>query len=204
MSITLFTGTPGSGKSFHCTEIVVNSLKKGINIITNYPIDTSKIKDMKGEYIHLSEKYITVEYLKKHAKKYHVKGKEKQTIVIIDEAQLLFNSRDWNSPDRKEWCSFFTIHRHLGFDFILATQKDDFIDKQIRGLIEYNHIHRNLKKSKLNNIFPFMPTIFVEIVVWYSNNMKISSRFFRYKNYIGEVYDSYIFFDKLLKDVTTS
>ena len=46
MSITLFTGTPGSGKSFHCTEIVVNSLKKGINIITNYPIDTTKIKNL--------------------------------------------------------------------------------------------------------------------------------------------------------------
>lgn len=200
MSITLFTGTPGSGKSFHCTKIVKDSLERGINIITNYPIDIDSI-DFKGQYIHLTENEITVDFLKRFAKKNHVKGKEKQTIVIIDEAQLLFNARDWNIPSRKEWCSFFTVHRHLGFDFILATQVDEYLDKQIRGLIEYNHIHRNIKKSKLGNIFPFMPTVFIEVIYWYSNNMRITSNFFTFNDNIGKLYDSYIFFDKLLSDI---
>ena len=44
MSITLYTGSPGSGKSLHCTENIINCLEKGINVISNYSIAIEKIK----------------------------------------------------------------------------------------------------------------------------------------------------------------
>lgn len=197
MSISLYTGSPGSGKSLHCTSNIIKCLEKGINVISNYSIDVSKI-DCKGIYIHLTDSDITVEYLIDFALNHHVKGKEFQTVVVLDEAQLKFNSRSWQEKNRILWTKFFTVHRHLGYEVIMATQKDTFLDSQIRGLVEYEFIHKNLKKSKLGDLFPFMPNFFICIKVWYHSKMKISVSYFLMHNKVISCYDSYIMFDKVM------
>lgn len=201
MAISLYTGSPGSGKSLHCTENIINALEKGINVISNYSINTSVLKMPPDTlYVHLTDEKITIDYLIKFARKNHVKGKEGQTMLVMDEAQLKFNSRAWHEKNRVEWNKFFTVHRHLGYEIIMATQKDTFLDSQIRGLIEYEYIHKNLKKSKLNNIFPFMPNIFVCIQYWYLSKMKIAASYFLMKEKVIKSYDSYIMFDKILSE----
>ena len=124
MSITLYTGSPGSGKSLHCTENIINSLKKGINVISNYSINIDSISNCLGMYVHKTDEEITVDFLIEFARKNHVKGKENQTLIVIDEAQLKFNSRAWQDKSRVKWNKFFTVHRHLGYEIILATQKE--------------------------------------------------------------------------------
>lgn len=47
---------------------------------------------------------------------------EKQTLIILDECQIIFNPRSWNRKDRLKWIEFFTVHRHYGFEIILVTQ----------------------------------------------------------------------------------
>ena len=137
MSISLYTGSPGSGKSLHCTENIIRSLEKGINVISNYSIDVSKICKIDNcSYVHLSDEQISVDFLIDYALENHTKGKEGQTLVVIDEAQLKFNSRAWQDKSRVAWNKFFTVHRHLGYEIIMATQKDTFLDSQLRGLIE--------------------------------------------------------------------
>ena len=69
---------------------------------------------------------------------------EDSILLIIDEAQMLFNPRDWNAKDRIEWLKFFQVHRHFGFSIILVSQSDMMLDKQIRALIEYEEIHRKV------------------------------------------------------------
>lgn len=199
MSISFYTGTPGSGKSYHCTKDIIEYLKRGRNVISNFPLNLDF--EYKGKFVLLEDDELTVEYLLVFAKMNHSKGCEGQTLVVVDEAQLKFNSRDWNNKGRSEWCSFFTVHRHLGYEFILSTQNDEFIDKQIRGLVEYNFNHRNLKKTKMGYIFPFMPTVFLCKQSWYVNNTKIALNYGFYHQKIGNKYDSYVFFDKILSDV---
>lgn len=202
MSISLYTGSPGSGKSLHCTENIIRSLEKGINVISNYSIDVSKIcKSDNCNYVHLSDEQISVDFLIDYALENHIKGKEGQTLVVIDEAQLKFNSRAWQDKSRVAWNKFFTVHRHLGYEIIMATQKDTFLDSQLRGLIEYEFIHKNLKKSKLNDLFPFMPNFFVCIKYWYHSKMKIGASYFLMKKKVINCYDSYIMFDKVVDEL---
>lgn len=197
MSISLYTGTPGGGKSYHCTKVILEYLKRGKNVISNFPVAPQE----SGKFILMNDKDLNVDYLLIYAKINHIKGKENQTLIIIDEAQLKFNSRDWANKDRSGWCSFLTVHRHLGYEIILATQCADFIDKQIRGLVEYEYKHKNLKKTKLGLIFPFMPTFFMCVQWHYTSKMKMEVNSFFYNQKIGSQYDSYVFFDKLLKDI---
>lgn len=203
MSITLYTGSPGSGKSLDCTEKIIFNLENGVNVISNYNISISHINKIKGKLYVKTDEEITVSYLINFAKKYHIKGKENQTLIVLDEAQLKFNSRAWQDKSRVAWNKFFTVHRHLGYEIILATQKDTFLDSQLRGLIEYEVIHKNIKKSKLGLIFPFMPNWFVSITYWYQSRMKVNVRYFLLKNKVVAAYDSYIMFDKILNELNT-
>lgn len=43
MTISLYSGTPGSGKSLHATERIRARLKRGLPVIANYNLDKTKI-----------------------------------------------------------------------------------------------------------------------------------------------------------------
>ena len=133
--IDLYSGTPGSGKSLYATYYLIRQLKIGRGVIANFDINQDYFKKpVKFTYKDNSE--LTVDYLVKYSKENHKPNKEHQTTVIFDEAGVKFNVRDWDVQDRMQWVKFFTLHRKLGFDFILISQYDKMIDKQIRALIE--------------------------------------------------------------------
>lgn len=145
--IYLYSGTPGSGKSLHMAQDIYWWVKNGHTCIANFDINIEKIRKPKGQFIYLDNMHISPELLIKFSKVYfsdHV-FKEGSIRLYLDEAQLLFNAREWNSRGRKEWLSFFTQHRKYGYDVFLVAQFDKMIDKQIRSLIEYEYIHRKLK-----------------------------------------------------------
>lgn len=73
---------------------------------------------------------------------------EKQTLLVIDEAQIIFNSRSWQSRNRQEWVTFFTQHRKYGFEIIIISQFQTLIDKQIRGCFEFEVMHRKVMNYK--------------------------------------------------------
>ena len=92
---------------------------------------------------------LTVQALTDYARKNHKIGKEGQTLVVIDECQVKFNSRDFGKKDRMDWVVFFTQHRKYGFDpFILIAQYDRMIDRQITCLIESEHKHRKVEQLR--------------------------------------------------------
>jgi len=78
--------------------------------------------------------------------------KEGMGQLFLDEAQLLFNSRDWQK--NKGFIEFFTQHRKLGWDVTLVAHDISMIDKQIRALIELESRARNLSKCKLFGLIP--------------------------------------------------
>jgi len=79
---------------------------------------------------------------------YKDKGKysEGSGLLILDECQLIFNSRKWDK--NFEWIEFFTQHRKLGWNVILIAHSIDMIDSQIRPLAEYESRFRNLQKVR--------------------------------------------------------
>lgn len=64
--------------------------------------------------------------------------------LVIDECQLLFNSRLWTAKDRIAWLEFFSQHRKYGYKVIFIAQSAKMVDNQFRMLIEYEYMHRKV------------------------------------------------------------
>lgn len=180
--IEIYTGFVGSGKSYHATSrgVTIADAPKGSRwVIANFPIKPKKRllsslpivgKKMKQfnnpRWIFKDNSDLTVEWLinTSHEKGWY--GKESQCLLIIDEAGILFNSRDWNvKPDeRKGWIKFLSQSRKFGYDIVFIVQDTRMMDRQIRSLAEYEVQHK-----KLNNfyILKFVPvTVFACVSFW--------------------------------------
>jgi len=207
MSIIFYSGTPGSGKSLHVARNIYNRLVYAkMPVICSFPVDLNYIskngKRKIGEFIYLPYEKITPQYFYDYALEHNVKGKESQVLVIIDECQLLFNPREFNRSDRLEWIKFFTQHRHLGYDFILVSQFDLLVDKQIRCLFEFDIKHRKLNNYGIGRFLPF--PWFVAATYWYCVRKKVSAEFFCYHKRYSRIYNSFDMYDRLEKSRTAS
>lgn len=193
--VILYTGTPGSGKSYHATAQVHNCTKHGLNVIANFAVKLPEKQQRKFFFVPTEK--ITVDFLLKFVKDHHVYGKERQTLLMIDEASILFNSRDYARKDRSDWVKFFSQHRKLGYDVILITQQDRSLDRQIRGQIEYNYIHRKLTNFGIKGWIIRFITFkqFVCVHIWYPIKTRMDCEYFRIKKKIADSYDTFSMFD---------
>lgn len=204
--ITLYSGTPGAGKSLHLASRLLNWMRyKNAPIIGNFPCDFSQIKRTKGHYLYIDNSDLTPERLIMFAmnykayvsETYHRHVKEGEILLVIDECQLLFNSRDWGQKNRIQWCSFFSQHRKFGYEIILVAQMDRMLDRQIRGLIEYEWKHRKVSNfgmaGKILGLM-FGGKLFVSVRVWYPMKERVGSEFFFYRKSFAKIYDTYAIF----------
>lgn len=198
--IWFYSGTPGSGKSLHVAKDIYFKLRQGKTIIGNMIINQDALKHKsKGKYIYVNDSELTPDYLFDYDKKHHKKGKEGQTLVIIDECQRLFGAREWNAKGRADWNYFFQMHRHCGYNCILISQFDRLVDRQIRSLFEYEIKHRKVNNfgfmGALLGLFCMSP-VFVCVESWYGVKEITGKEFFRGKRKLYRLYDSYETFDK--------
>lgn len=192
--IRLYSGTPGSGKSLHNAKDVINRSRFGKPVIGNFPCDLSKYP--KANYTYVPNYELTPEYLMNYSREYF-KGKpirEGRILLVIDECQLMFNSRDWQQKGRNEWLSFFTQHRKFGYDVTLIAQFDRMIDKQLRGVIEYEYVHRKLSNygfgGKIMSLL-FGGNTFVVVQMWYPLKLKIGQEFVHARKRFFSIYDTF-------------
>ena len=198
MSMSLYTGTPGSYKSCHATEEIINTLKSGRNVISNYPVDYTKVlkKGIKGEFVFIDNFSLTPRYLVDYAQLHHKSNFKAQTLVVIDEASIIFNSREFNRKDRSDWIKFFAQHRHFNYDVLLITQDDKMIDKQIRSFVEYEYKHRALKNYNLITwlISKCFGGLYLTLEMWYPCKMRIGSKFCKFRKKYADCYNTMALF----------
>jgi hypothetical protein len=178
--IEIIQGSPGSGKSAVCTVAMLEFLQEGGVVACNYDLipgwhyklaDTVPLvrwgfKDREKvamNYYNRAFKigsHDTIMELSTRLKTLIPPGRngrlpEGKARLYLDEAQFLFNSREW--AKNMGFIEFFTQHRKLGWDIVLIAHTEDMIDKQIRGLLEYETRLRNLNKIKPLGLFPICP-----------------------------------------------
>lgn len=197
--IDLYSGTPGSGKSLHTAYRLYYWLRAGKTALCNFQIDLKKVSKKhyeKLEFYEIDNRDITPEFLIAFSKE-HFKGKrvkEDEIILVLDEAQILFNAREWQKIGRAEWLSFFSQHRKYGYHIILIAQFDRMLDRQIRSVIEYEYVHRKVSnfgiKGKVLSII-MGARVFVAVKVWYPMQEKIGQEFFRARKKFYSLYDTY-------------
>lgn len=190
--IYFYSGTPGSGKSLHVARDIYNKLFiKKQDVIANFEINNEmyKKKKKKGVFTYCPNDKMTPNFFYEYANKNHVLGKENQTLCIIDECQILFNPRTWSDKGRLEWINFFTQHRKWGYNFILISQFDRLVDRQIRSLFEYEVKHRKVNNFSIGKILPV--SAFCGVEYWYGVKEKCGTEFFTYKKKYGRMYDTF-------------
>lgn len=180
--IQIIQGTPGSGKSAVATVDMLEYLQDGGVVACNYDLVPGwqyKLADMSLKVrLGISDREsLALSYWHRafkvgtHDTIYQLSDKLKELVphnidkrgrikegsgrLYLDEAQFLFNSRDWSK--NSGYIEFFTQHRKLGWDVYLIAHAEDMIDKQIRRLIEYEARLRNLNKVKPFGLFPVWP-----------------------------------------------
>ncbi|MCI5157301.1 MAG: hypothetical protein D3906_02485, partial [Candidatus Electrothrix sp. AUS1_2] len=119
---------------------------------------------------------------------------EHRILVVIDEAQLYLNAREWrkNAP----WIQLFTQHRKMGLDLILIAHHIKFIDSQARELINYVSYVKNLQEDwripLLDIRFPF--PLFIYTTKPRVGGGKGTWRFIRFNVPVSEMYNSHEIF----------
>ena len=201
MTIALYSGTPGSGKSLHATQTIARRLKRGLPVIANYNLDRDKIPNP-DLFRYCDNVELTPEYLSDYARSWYESGNrfgEDRVLVVVDECQLLFNSREWQSKDRMSWVSWLSQHRKMGYSVILIAQFDKMIDRQFRALIEYEYVHRKVGNF---GIMGWLMSLLlggkahVCIQRYYPLGQKLGSSWFLARKRIFEMYDSYGTFER--------
>lgn len=201
--IVLYSGTPGSGKSLDCARTIYNWCRLKKPVLCNFLVNTDNIR-LRGpkDVRYIPNTQLDPDSLVEIARE-HFGGrrpKEDSILLIIDEAQLLFNSRDWSAKGRARWTWFFTMHRHFGYFIILCAQFDRMLDRQVRGVIEYEYIHRKVSnigwRGWLLSLLALSPgKLFAKVCVWYPMKEKVSGQLYKCSRKYYEIYDTFALLD---------
>lgn len=145
MSVSLYFGLPGCGKTSILTQMAVHEaslIKMGQSryscVITNVPISCEGV-------------YYTEDF--SWFGKQYVKG----ALYLIDEATLLWDSREYK-VFVKGMVKGFVLHRHTHNDIVLFVQIWNRIDKTIRDICDkvyYVHKGAIFKKLSYSNHIPY-------------------------------------------------
>jgi len=176
--IKVYTGVIGSGKTYSAINEIVLHLSKGgtvaTNIVLNYDYISKYLEDYYSfklndeQYIFLKEDRIT------NFHRYTPQGtKDLPVLVIIDEAQLYFNSREYAklmTESGKEFLAFLTQSRKEFTDVVFITQAIETIDKQLRIQIQFEVKCRDISTYEIPVILMKVP-FKVIIQLWFDPNL---------------------------------
>ena len=107
MSISLYFGLPGCGKTTLLAAQAVKHRRKGIKVYANIPLAVKGVTYIDNACIG----------------KYDLSN----SVILIDEGTLFANSRNYKSFS-DELTSFFLLHRHYRCDIVIFTQQWDGLD----------------------------------------------------------------------------
>lgn len=204
MAIWLYSGTPGSGKSLHATAEIRANLRMGRPVIANY--DLAPDIPNRELFRYVDNLSITPDYLERVAAEWWSDHRfaEERILLVLDECQLIFNSREgvqggkMERSQRMAWIRFFSQHRKYGYKIVLVAQFDRMIDRQIRSLIEYELLHRRVSSVGTLGFLaalPFGGKLFATVETYYPLKMRTGGGFFTCRRSVTRMYDSYKSFD---------
>lgn len=145
--ITCYEGLPGSGKSYDAVKKLLVNLRSGRRILTN-------IDGLQNEHQRTVIKHYTdfddvaldsgLVHMDDEKTQEFWSHSKKGDLIVIDEAQNYFNSRDWQSKTNRDLGKWAALHRHLGIDVVFITQNMAGIESSVRRLVEWVYRYKKL------------------------------------------------------------
>lgn len=115
MSVSLFFGLPGCGKTTLMSYKALEGVKKYKNVYGNVRLKVDGYTFVDNECI---GKYLM-----------------RDCLILIDEATIFADNRDYKNFS-KDKIKYFLEHRHFKCDIILFTQQWDGVDRKIRSITD--------------------------------------------------------------------
>lgn len=198
--IEIYVGAVGSGKSYHIMARGIAKIysRKNNIVVANFPIRFSERDIKRGidkRWIYLDDDELNPMNLIKMSIENGYYGKEGHSLLVIDEAGVYFNARDWQVSvnTRKEWIKFISQSRKFGYDVVLIAQDARMIDRQIRSMAEYTVKHVKLRNYKWLKLIPWQ--IFAAVSYWAGGSFKGSLSFVLFNPLIARRYDTMRIFE---------
>jgi len=137
VSVYIFTGKLGGGKTLCSVGRIEEKLKAGCRIATNLDLNLVKLLGMDArdcEVLRVPDKpkIEDMEYIGVGNTEY---DETLNGLLVLDECGTWFNSRNWNDKDRKPVNDWFLHARKLGWDVILIIQDIKLLDSQARNAL---------------------------------------------------------------------
>jgi hypothetical protein len=185
--IEVFEGRLGGGKSYSAVVRMVDVLRRGGVVCTNVEVVWDAIKAYiasnwglvveDDQLIKLDEKQIGLFH-------HHTPSgtPDMPVLVVIDEAHLIFNARDYSTTDKlyRETLTFLTQSRKVATDVIFISQSALNIDKQFARLVQYIWRFRDLSKWKIPGLgitYPFQQILVAQFD--YDGHTMLNRQFIR-------------------------
>lgn len=135
-STTCITGTLGGGKSLCAVDMGMDRLARGGTVLSNIPMNRERLaqwmRDEHGKHMDQSRLIEIGQESIDNFQDMAVRGNAKlPTMMLLDEAALDLNARDWKSRTDEEF-NFVVLARKLKIDLVFIAQDAADIDKQIR------------------------------------------------------------------------
>lgn len=206
MSIEIYTGVPGSGKSLHAAGDIreyLNTPRREQPVIANFRLandapvlkpqnftfmpneemSAGKLIDFACDFWDSGQHYFAEDYIQ----------------LYLDEAQLLFNSRRWSDKSRMAYLEFLSQSRKYGYRIVLIAQSAKMIDNQFRMLIETEVNHRRVKSmGPVGSLvaLPFRGRLFMCVRYMYQTNERLNMELRTFRSKDAAMYDSYATFER--------
>lgn len=214
--IVLWTGAPGSGKSYSAVQLIVDALESGKAVATNVDlVDGWALRAAKGNPLRRcvpgrcarvaaeweARTLVSADLDELFRVRVHSR-KEGSLRLVLDEAHNWVNSRTWDSDGgeggktaavsrRLRVVRYFSQHRKHRADVYLITQSAESIDAQIRRLFEFHVTLRNLRRFRFCGV-PVVPfNCFLAIWRWNDPGKSVTRRqLFRLRRRYARLYDT--------------
>lgn len=205
MSIDIYTGVPGSGKSIHAAREIRYALDRKYPrpVIANFRLAEGAPVMHPEEFQYVPNEKLSVGYITDFCNDYwDTPGhtfREDYILLVLDEAQLCFNSRRWSDRSRMAYLEFLSQSRKYGVRVLLIAQSAKMIDNQFRELIETEVNHRRIKAmGPVGAIvaLPFRGRLFLCVRYMFRERERLGMELLRVSKRDCAMYDSYAKFER--------
>lgn len=164
MPVWAVTGKTGQGKGLISMALIADYLKKGRVVATNMDISPEHFKDCYNDKIRIIRlpDYPTAQDLIALGKGAPdgVVDEDDFGLLMLDEGATWLNSRDWNSPGRREFNDWLVQRRKYLWNVAIQIQSLESMDAQARRSV----ISHEMRAVKINTVHvPILSSIIKEL-----------------------------------------
>ena len=197
MTIYLYSGVPGSSKSAHAANDIRFQLNRRTPrpVFANFELAEDAPVKARDLFHFVPNEVLTPKMLTDFATDFWSEHafRENYITLVLDECQLLFNSRRWNAKDRLSWLEFFSQHRKYGYKVLFIAQNAKMVDNQFRMLIDTEINHRRLSSmGVIGGVLGLLTCdrVFMWVSYLFQGNERLGSQLYFLRNADMAMYET--------------